>query len=350
MLYKFNIVFFGTYVSTVRGSKSPGETIADSLTNIGHETRMISRRSSTVTRVIQWFWGALTVRSDVVVLDIFSSRVLYVSSCIAYIIALRRIPIIVILHGGALLERYNQIEAVLAPILDRASRIVSPSGFLSEGFKTKGYDVEHIPNPLRLERFPFRQRNRPHLNIRLLWVRAFAEIYRPHWPVEIVWHLHRRRIPCRLTMIGPDRGLLDMVFARAHQLGVTKYIEYAGFVPNNELSKYYHSHDYLLNTTQFESFGVALTEAASTGLPIVSAAVGEVKYSWKDDEDIFLVYGETSEEFANRIADLRESDADASKYRHISRTARAKVEEYSLESIMPRWETMIRQICDGRSN
>ena len=234
------------------------------------------------------------------------------------------------------------------PILDGAERIISPSGFLTEGFREEGYDVNWIPNALELAKFPYKERDVPQRTIRLLWVRAFTEIYRPQWAVEIVGHLRDRGITSRLSMVGPDKGLLDATKRRASELGVAEMVDFVGAVPNGELYRYYHSHDYLLNTTKYESFGVALAEAAATGLPIVSAAVGEVAYAWNDDEDIFLVSGGSSLEFAERIGRLRRDDGAGKQYRHVSHRAWEKASKYQISNIMPKWESIIKTVRSSR--
>lgn len=294
-------------------------------------------------------WRSSTLRADLAVLDVFSSRVLRLSSSVSKILARRKIPMIAILHGGALLEKFADIEMTLRPVLLNATHIVSPSKFLKQGFEELGFEVECIPNALEFDRFPYLERAAPSDPVRLLWVRAFTEIYRPNWPIEIVAELGRRGIPCRLTMIGPDKGLMPAAKERATELGVGDRVDFLGPVPNEELATHYHDHDFLLNTTQFESFGVALAESAATGLPIISAAVGEVKHSWKDDQDIFLVAGNRSEEFADRIAGLIENDPNGERYRAVSVAAREKVSEFAMPNILPRWQELIESVCHGRA-
>ena len=344
-----SVTFFGTYLSGQTGSRPSSETIAGALRTQGHSVEMVSRRSSVLFRLLESVWTASTVRADIAVLDVYSSRVHYLTSIVARILSMRRIPFVAVLRGGALLEQFDKIEKTLTPILECSSRIISPSGFLSAGFEKRGYDVDVVPNALMLERFPYLERRCSGSTIRLLWVRAFTAIYRPVWPVEIVSQLQQRGIDCRLTMVGPDKGMLADAKQAAIELGVVDRIEFAGPVPNDKLFGYYHAHDYLLNTTEFESFGVALVEAAATGLPIVSAAVGEVQHAWQDEENIFLVPGESSEDFSDRIADLQESDVNGTRYCHVSRKAHEKVAEYAIENIMPRWQSIIESVSDGRT-
>ena len=344
-----SVSFFGTYLASQTGSRPSSTTIAAALSDLGCSVRMTSRRGTPITRAIDSIWTASTTSPDIAVLDVYSSRVLLITNLVARILAWRRIPFISVLRGGALLEKFKDVDRLLQPILRRSSKVVSPSRYLCAGFRKHGYEVTCVPNALITDAFPYHQRNHLGSPVRLLWVRAFADIYRPIWPVEIVSGLIGRGIEAKLTMIGPDKGLLDSVKAKAIELNVSEHIEFIGPVPNQELFHYYHAHDFLLNTTRYESFGVALIEAAASGLPIVSAAVGEVRHSWQDEEDIFMVAGDTSHEFIERIAGLCLSDDDASRYRGVSRAAREKVSHFALENVVPAWQDMIASICDGRS-
>jgi glycosyltransferase involved in cell wall biosynthesis len=341
------ITFFGTYLSATSGSKTPSETIAVALSDHGYEVGLVSRHRAVPLRIVESFWQASAGSRDLVVLDVFSTRVLRLTAGVARILTWRKTPFIAVLHGGALLERYETVKPWLLPILEQSAKIITPSGFLRSGFEQHGFAVDCLPNPLALDHFPFRERSVPRSPIRLLWVRAFTEIYRPQWAVEVVKYLQEKGIESTLTMVGPDMGLLPATRSRAAELGVTDRIDYVGAVPNVDLHTYYQAHDYLLNTTQFESFGIALVEAASTGLPIISASVGEVSHSWTDDVDIFLVPGASSFEFAERIAGLRSTDPEGHRYKKISYRGREKVKEYALSGILPRWENLIESICHG---
>lgn len=343
-----DVLFFGTYLSETAGSKASSETIAAALAGSGHRVRLVSRRTNAAWRIAESLLAAALVHPQVAVLDIYSSRVLWLSHKVACILAARGIPYIAVLRGGALLDHYSMIKNTLLPVLKRASRLISPSFFLRAGFQDRGFEVDRIPNALRLSDFPFKTRSIPVPPLKLLWVRAFTDIYRPAWAVEVVKHLAGRGITCTMTMVGPDKGLLAATRDKAIELGVGGLVHFTGPVPNAKLWEFYHSHDYLLNTTMFESFGVAISEAAATGLPVVSAAVGEVGMSWTNNENILLVPGTSSLEFANSIASMCQGDPQGEAYRSIGLKGRMKVEECALERVLPQWEAAIRGVCYGR--
>ena len=341
------ITFFGTYLSESRGSKSVGETLAGALVQRGYKVELVSQIPSPYLRGIDSLYRSISCQSDLAIIDVFSTRVLHLTKLVASLLQFKSLPTITVLRGGALLENYPKIENLLTPVLQNSKRIVSPSGFLSKGFSEKGYQVTRIGNPVDLKRFIYLKRNFPTKIVRLLWVRAFTEIYRPHWALKVVEHLRRIGISSRLTMVGPDNGLLGDCMALAEQLGINDLVNFVGPVPNEKLIQYYHSHDFFLNTTKFESFGVALIEAAAGGLPIVSADVGEVSHMWKNNHDIFLVPGRSSFEFAERIGHLLSLPDGANLYQKVSELACAKTNDFCLTNILPKWESLIKSVCKG---
>jgi len=115
----------------------------------------------------------------------------------------------------------------------------------------------------------------------------------------------RKTIPnAKLTMIGPDRGILKDVIELIKLLNIENAIEIVGPVKNDCLFKYYQTHKIFINTTKYESFGVALFEAASCGVPIVTNNIGEIPYIWQNNSNILLVDSGDEKEFARKIIEL----------------------------------------------
>ncbi len=65
------------------------------------------------------------------------------------------------------------------------------------------YSVALIPNGIQLKRYPYKTRNSP--APRLLWVRAFSEIYNPLMAVDVIAERIKDYPEASLCMIGPDR-------------------------------------------------------------------------------------------------------------------------------------------------
>ena len=86
--------------------------------------------------------------------------------------------------------------------------------------------------------------------------------------------------------------------------GLSDYATLTGAVANTELMDYFHSHDVYLNTTAYESFGLAVFEAAACGIPIISTRVGELPYLWNDKQNILFSNKQNGDSFAKAISTL----------------------------------------------
>ena len=116
---------------------------------------------------------------------------------------------------------------------------------------------------------------------------------------------------------------------------------FVGGVPNNELSNYFHDHDVFLNTTYYESFGMAVMEAAASGIPIVSTSVGEIPFLWKNKEQILLAEEITPESFVLEIKKIFKSN-ELSQF--LSKNARKNAERYDWGIIRKKWECTISSL------
>jgi glycosyltransferase involved in cell wall biosynthesis len=140
-------------------------------------------------------------------------------------------------------------------------------------------------------------------------------------------------------MVGPDKGLLSEVRDFAIKSKVEQYITFSGGVPNNELYKYYQTHAVYLNTTSYESFGVAVVEAALCGIPMVSNHVGEIPLLWEDKDNILLVNNNNIDEYVKHVVSLFENKALAES---ISISARKNAEKFDWSLIKKSWLSILR--------
>jgi glycosyltransferase involved in cell wall biosynthesis len=138
-------------------------------------------------------------------------------------------------------------------------------------------------------------------------------------------------------MVGPDNGVLNETLEIIDLLGLNSSVKIVGSVPNSELFNYYQTHGIYLNTTSYESFGVALIEAASCGIPIVSTNVGEIPYIWKDNYDILLSSFD-SILFASRVKDILKDKELSEK---LSFNARSLVQRFNWGNVNGQWEKLL---------
>lgn len=328
------IVFVGSHLSAQRGTKGISEKIAGLLSEEYYIT-LVSRYKNLVLRLLDIIWTLLIKRFDIVHIDVFSNKGFIYADIASVIAKMKKEPLVMTLHGGMLTEKYECEPQRVSTVLNRADVLQSPSLFLIEFFKKQGIEVEYMPNFIDIAHFPY-GRNEVKPNS-LLWVRAFSPEYRPILAVETLHKLLQSYPDATLTMIGPDKGLQEQTKKLAQKLGIDNQVTFIGRVSNEKLYQYYQSHTVYLNTTAYESFGVAVLEAAACGIPIVSTKVGEIPYIWHEDEEI-LMSEAYADVMAERVIKIFSSSEVAEK---LSKNAHEKAESFDWKHIKNKWINLI---------
>lgn len=335
---KKKIVFVGSHLSAYRGTKGISEKIS-SLLEKEYDIFLVSRYENKVLRLVDILWSLLKEKFDIVHIDVFSNKGFIYANLASKIARLKKTPIVMTLHGGMLAEKYEKEPEYVRSVLARADVLQSPSQFLKEFFGQHGFNVQYMPNFIDLSHFPYGRNSVSPYS--LLWVRAFSPEYRPELAVKVLYELLKKYPDVTLTMIGPDKGSKDDVKHMVGELGLEKKIMLVGRVPNEELYHYYQSHAVYLNTTLYESFGVAVMEAAACGIPVVSTKVGEIPYLWEDSREI-LMSDANVEELAQKITLIFNSETYANQ---LSINARKKAELFDWEnSIKKKWINLFEKV------
>ena len=330
------ILFFGTYISEVSGSLGPSETIANSLSD-QFDVKLISKKTKAFLRLLDSIFSALTREGDVAILDVYSTKVLFQTFLISIILKIRRIPVVSVLHGGAIPETWEKKVLLYRNILFNSEKILTPSRRIQEFVTKKGFNIQYQPNPIDLKRFTLKDdSNFKRLN--LLWVRAFSEIYNPDLAIKTLAILKTDFPNLRLTMIGPDKGILHQSKELVKELDLEDSVDFIGPVANEKLVSYYQSHAVYLNTTSYESFGTAVVEAAATALPIVSTRVGELPYLWEHNVNIKFASEIRAQSFATEVEYLL---LNPSKAVLIGHAGANRVKEFEWNSINKNWINLI---------
>lgn len=338
------ILFIGSYLSKAYGSKPVSQSVSEFLSSRIH-VELRSTFNNKLARTVDILWAASIHRYDIIHFDIFSGKAIVVSQIAARIARLRGKKVLFTLHGGGLPDFHQSNRQMLENSLRCADVLLSPSLFLKHYFEKHYFSVRHLPNPIKLEAFPFSEKQG--LSYKLLWVRAFSPVYRPQLAIDALRAVLDTYPNATLTMIGPDHGELASCQNLAREYGIAERIKFMGPVANNVLGSHYSSHDVYLNTTRYESFGMALMEAAACGIPIVTTAVGEIPLLWKHNEDILMCQEGSANEYRDAISHLFEDRQFAST---VVKAARRKVEHYTWESIGPMWLKLVGEPAESPLN
>lgn len=337
---KKNILFIGSFLAEKKGTKGIAEKIQERFKN-EYNIKLSSNKQNLFYRLYEIIRDTAFSKYEIVNIDVYSGKALTYAKIALIIAKLRNKYVITNLRGGKLYEIYNDFPKKLE-FLKKSNKIVSPSLFLTEFFNSKGFNIETLPNYIDNTNFPYKRENiKKHS---LLWVRAFNDIYQPELAIKTISILKQKYPNIHLTMIGPDKGFQKSSEELIEKLNLKDYISILGKIPNEELHKYFHNHHVYVNTTLYESFGSAILEAASCGIPIVSTNVGELPYIWEDNKEILLCTSDENE-FAQKVSRIFENQ-DLEKT--LSINARKKAEQFDWKNIKNRWINLIDEASNKK--
>lgn len=329
------VLMIGSFLSKRSGTTSVSENLGRLLKSPELEFTFKSKQQSKVLRLLGIIVSSLFSRFDVIHIDTFSGQAFRIAEIASGIAKCRKKRIIITLHGGMLPEFYSKFPLRVSKVIARANLVQTPSLYLQSFFNHNNIELDYLPNSIDLALFPYDRSNvMPHS---ILWVRAFSDIYNPHIPVLVLSELQKLYPDVRLTMIGPDKGLLGEIQGMIRELNLESSVNITGPVQNEKLFRYYQTHAVFLNTTQFESFGVAVLEAAACGVPIVSSRVGEIPFLYAHEKEILTVDGFEPSIYAKEIVKIFESTPLTPLAENLSRNARRVAEGFAWEKIKDKW-------------
>ena len=99
------------------------------------------------------------------------------------------------------------------------------------------------------------------------------------------------------------RSIRDLV----DRLGLGDAVTWWGVQPHRRIPVFYRAADVLIVPSRSESFGLVAAEAQATGLPVVAANVGGLRYVVRDGESGALVDGWDPTDFAKALLRVLES-------------------------------------------
>lgn len=275
-------------------------------------------------------------KADYVLIDVYSTQNFWYAVLIAKLSVAFSKKYIPILHGGDLKKRFRQTPVATQKLLGNAYCIISPSLYLKQEVEAMNFShVQYIPNPLFLRKYVFKQREQ--LVPKLLWVRAFDEIYNPLLALKSLKLLLKSYPEAALCMVGPDKdGSLDKCrkFGKKHNLPV----KFTGKMKKKAWIAMAGDYDIFLNTSDIDNTPVSVIEAMALGLPVISTNVGGIPYLIEDKKTGFLVSPNDPEAMALSIENLLQNPGKAYAF---SRCGREKTKEFDWELIKAEWREVL---------
>jgi len=333
------VLFIGNYLSKHYGTNGPIEKLAPHCPSIGVNAILASGIQNKYLRLVHMCLYTLFCNYKLIHIDVYSGAAFRYALFCSKLSKFRKKTVIINLHGGMLTELFEKDPNRINKLFENSDHILTPSLFLQDYFQKQNFKVHYLPNAIDFLRFPFkRDKVKPYS---LLWVRAFDSIYSPEVAINSLLEVKKEFPSTSLTMIGPDKGKRSDIEYLIKKNNLQDSVTLTGAIPNTELFKYYQTHQVFLNTTQYESFGVCITEAASCGIPIISNNVGEISFLWENETNCLLVEKNSIEEFSKYIKRVfNESELNIK----LSEKAKFNIEKFKLPKIILKWKELFQKI------
>lgn len=168
--------------------------------------------------------------------------------------------------------------------------------------------IEQVPFGVNCERFrPVKSEGTKicdRKEFRIGFVKTLSTKYGPHVLIRAMQRIVEALPHAQLIMAG--RGpLLEELQGLVRNMGLDDHVKFVGFVPNDEVSRLMQTFDVFVNCSVCpESFGVAILEASSCGLPVVATRVGGVSEVCRDGETGIMVDPNDSGALAKAIIQI----------------------------------------------
>jgi glycosyltransferase involved in cell wall biosynthesis len=323
---------------TPSGPSGPGGMLYKSFKSEGYIVFKRSNKRNRLLRVFDTFMFILLNfwRYDIVIVHVFSYKAFILSSFVILINKILGKNVIAVINGGAFPEFICKYTFYVNFVLTKCNVISSPSKYIIQELKRYHLKILYTPNFINNEIFKYNWSTNNNYN--LLWVRAFHKIYNPQIAIICVARLKNIFPNIHLTMIGPDQGELNAMLKLINHFSLENNIDVIGPKPNHDLHKYYTSHNVFLTTTSYESFGVAMVEAANCGIPMVATNVGEIPLLWENGKELLIADVNNQEEFNEHVKKLLLDKEFAQK---LSYNAFEKAKKFTWQSVKSKWELLL---------
>ena len=160
----------------------------------------------------------------------------------------------------------------------------------------------------------------------------------------------RERLPdTRMMVVGGPSGPSGeaeyrLIRALVDRLGLREAVTWWGVQPHRRLPVFYRAADVLIVPSRSESFGLVAAEAQATGLPVVAANVGGLRYVVGDGAAGVLVDGWDSTDYGKALLRVLESPTVRD---HLVAGALAAGRRYGWNMATDRLLELYREITDG---
>ena len=336
------ILYIGNFIASSTQYVTASEILSDKLQMEGYQVLKTSDKLNKSLRLLDMIWTMTKNRNqtDVILIDTFSTINFYGAFLCSQWARLLNLPYINILHGGNLPMRLQKDPFLSKLIFKNAKSLVAPSNYLKDEFERNGYVVKMIPNIIFIEHYIYKERQQ--IEPKLLWVRAFDQIYNPEMAIEVLKLLVQKYPQAELCMVGPVKdSSYNNTFQLVNKYGLESQVKFTGVLSKSAWHQLAAQYDIFINTTNIDNTPVSVIEAMALGLPVISTNAGGMLYLMEHNIDGVLVNKNDAKAMAAAICLLIQNPIIAVE---MTQKAREKAAQMEWNVVKYQWNKVLNDV------
>lgn len=234
-----------------------------------------------VNAVLKTFYYCVFRQIDVIHIHTANYIDFYRNLVLMYIGKLFNKRVLLHIHGSLFNEFYSTHPCFVASVCRSADALVTVSSTFVKMLRRYGLNehIYYLPNCVEL---PELYRTEQHHNkLRLVFVGRINEVKGIYDVLECL-HKYKEQLQDKVELhiggIGDEERFLKMMT----DYDLSSMIVQHGWVVGKEKEDLFCSSDVFIHPSHFESFGIAILEAMSYGLPVITTLIGGIPDFFED--------------------------------------------------------------------
>ena len=342
------VLIAGTNFKSKNHLKSQGQFLFDILIKSGIPCHITSSFNNFFLRTLDTLFTVLHYkRNDILILQVYSTKSLYLSYLTAVIGRIKGLKIISTLHGGNLPLEYKTNTTkrkMLNTIFSFSHTITAPSNFTQTEIEALANNPKFkmVKNLIQLEQYHVTNKN---INgIAIFWMRAYHPNHNPLLAIDIVQQLKSIGQNVTLVMAGKDYGLKSKVIEKVSTLKLQDIVDIKDVINNEEKNKIAQQCNVYLCTNSVDNAPVTFLEMMAMGLPIVSTNVGGIPYYVENGKTAILSKNNSKEDLAQSLINMINNNE---MYETLVKNGIENCQLYSENNISKVWNNLLQEVSNN---
>lgn len=168
--------------------------------------------------------------------------------------------------------------------------------------------------------------------------------------IETLFYAHKKVLETHRNVIltvvgtGPEGKKCRELVER---LGLTDKVKFLGYIPHEQIAKYYNVADIYVLTSVWEEWSNTIMEAMASGVPVIATNVGGNPYLVKDKQTGFLVPPKVPHVLAEKIRYVLDHSNEMEK---ITSNACLSIRKFNKQGIEELYKKTILDVINARAH